>query len=100
MTPRAARVRPELWEDLLAAIDFYNAARPGLGEEFAEDVRANVRRVAENPESYPVIRRPFRRMLLRRFGQLIVYAVDPDHLYFLGIIHGARDFARWLKARA
>lgn len=97
---RHIRVRPEFWEDLHEAIDFYNSKSPGLGEEYAQEVVVHVRRAAESPEAYPVIRKPFRRVLLRRFGQLIIYAAEDDRLFFIGIVHGARHFGRWLKSRS
>lgn len=96
---RHTRVRPEFWEDLIGAIDFYNSKSQGLGEEFAQEVVVHVRRAADSPEAYPIIRKPYRRVLLRRFGQLIIYAAEEERLFFLGIVHGARHFGRWLKAR-
>jgi hypothetical protein len=55
---RHTRVRPEFWDDLLAASEYYNSKIPGLGDEFADDVVIHVRRAAEAPEAFPVFASP------------------------------------------
>ena len=49
------RVRPEAAQDLEDAAAWYEEQSRGLGQEFLDEVRRALERVAEHPELYPSI---------------------------------------------
>jgi len=49
------------------AIDYYEAAEPGLGYDFALEVYATVQRIIDFPNAWPIVEGDIRRSLVRRF---------------------------------
>lgn len=59
--------RPEAEADLLAARDWYEWQRSGLGEEFADAVETMLARIEAMPELYAIALQAVRRGRLRDF---------------------------------
>ena len=60
--------------DLEEASGWYDLQRMGLGAEFLDAVTELIRRLAENPASYPVVNKETRRAVLRRFPYLFLHS--------------------------
>jgi plasmid stabilization system protein ParE len=87
---------PPATKDLNDAGDWYDAQRPGLGAEFLAAVEVSLRRIAELPQSFPVVRREARKALLaRRFPYFILFVEASDRVLILGVFHTARDPNVW-----
>lgn len=72
-------VRPAAAADIDEAYQWYEAQRPGLGEEFLLALNATRDRVVEQPEAYPVLLRATRRALIpRRFPYGLFYRIYGD----------------------
>jgi plasmid stabilization system protein ParE len=67
------RFSPEARVDLLAAADFYETRRAGLGSEFAAEVESALARVLEAPRRWPEIEHGIRRYRLDRFPYAVIY---------------------------
>lgn len=85
---------PRVEEDMLLAAAWYEARRPGLGDEFVEEVISVWRSLAENP-LLGARKHPSRNLRWRyptRFPYRIVYEVnEADHLVIvLAVLHAAR----------
>jgi hypothetical protein len=52
---------PEAEAEFLAAIDYYQAADPGLGADFAAEVHETVQNILAYPAAWPVLRGDVRR---------------------------------------
>jgi len=52
---------PESDQDEAAAYDWYEARRPGLGEDFLSCVDACIQAIGRNPEMYAVVHETYRR---------------------------------------
>lgn len=89
------RVRREATQDLEEAAAWYEAQRAGLGQEFLDEVRRSLRRVAEHPDLYPPMHRGTRRVFTRRFPFGVFYRVEADLIIVVAIMHGSRDPRRW-----
>ena len=68
---------PEVEEDLAAAYDWYESQRLGLGEDFSARVDACPRTVVRMPEAKPFIEGRYRRALVRRFPDAVIYEYEP-----------------------
>ena len=89
-------VRPAAEADLLAAKQWYEERRPGLGAELLEAVDRAMNELEERAEKYPVYYRQFRRVLLRRFPYKVFYLVESERVIVLRILHAKRDHRRQL----
>lgn len=82
-------------QEFAEAVDYYNAQRPGLGFEFAAEVRAALNRISSFPEAWPPYSARSRRCLVCRFPYGILYQVRPDGVLVLAIMHLQRDPRHW-----
>ena len=92
-------IRPEAENDLLAARDWYDQQRSGLGDEFSAKVAVNLERLAELPQLCQVVWEDVRASRLRRFPYVVYYRVLSDRIEVLAVLHGRRDSSAW-KARS
>jgi plasmid stabilization system protein ParE len=90
--------RPEAEDELIEAIDWYEARSPGLGAELLRCVDACVERIIRQPESYPIVHRGTRMGIVRRFPYLVLYRISDEVISIIAVFHTKRDPKIW-KAR-
>jgi toxin ParE1/3/4 len=88
-------VRPDAQADALAARDWYEGQRAGLGDVFAQAVDQLLTRIGEMPELFAVVLRNVRRGKLRRFPYVVYYRVLADRVEVIAIMHGSRSPHEW-----
>lgn len=99
MTARV-RLTPEAEADITEAYDWYEEARPGLGDRFLDAVSEGFDYVAEWPEASPGVHGAVRRALLHRFPYGLIYVVEGEEVVVLGCFHARRDPTVWeLRAK-
>ena len=91
--------RPEAETDIEEAAIWYEKQRPGLGDEFLDEVRSLCNAISENPAIYPVVHRRARRALIRRFPFGVYFRVEDDQVIVFAVIHGSRHPRRWRQRR-
>jgi len=89
------RVRPAAAADIEDAYRWYEARRPGLGEEFLQSVGSILEVIARQPKRFPVVHRDLRRALLQRFPYGIFFRIRGDHPMVVACFHASRDPRRW-----
>jgi len=78
--------------ELVEAIAWYENGQPGLGREFALEVKAALGRAQANPELFRKVRGRARKIQLRRFTKYSIYfAVKDNSFAVLSVFHGARN---------
>jgi toxin ParE1/3/4 len=89
--------RPEVVTDVLEAVDWYEAKQPGLGEEFAEELRRSIRCLQVNPLLYHIrhTRYRVRWVLVHRFPYRIVFVVDGAVIIILAVTHAKQHERHW-----
>ena len=95
------RYHPEASKELDLAIDWYEAATPGLGPEFFDDVESAVREVRTRPAQWPLdpgvsSSLGVRRRLLRRFPYSLAWVVEPGMIVIVAVVHSRRLPGYWL----
>jgi hypothetical protein len=60
-------IAPEAAADIAEAYDWYEARRPGLGEDFMTSVDASMEAIRRTPAMCPLVAGDYRRFLVRRF---------------------------------
>lgn len=86
---------PEARVEFLAAIDFYEDREPGLGSDFAIEVRSIIENVFSFPRAWPILEDDIRRCQIRRFPYGIIYSQDEDVIFILAVMHLHRDPVYW-----
>ena len=86
---------PEAKAEFLSAIDYYNAAEPGLGLEFAGEIESAIALVEAFPLSWTEVDYGIRRCLVRRFPFALLYAVEKDLVMIYAVMHTHRDPDCW-----
>jgi len=74
------------------AVAWYEEQRPGLGREFATEVKVALDRAQARPEMFRRVRGRARKIRLPRFDKYSIYfAVKDDAFAVLSVFHGARN---------
>jgi plasmid stabilization system protein ParE len=88
-------IRSEAEVEIQEAYDWYEAQRPGLGDEFLAAVRQALAAVERSPRQYPIVRGKVRRALLSHFPYSVLYLAEPENTVVIACFHGKRDPRRW-----
>jgi plasmid stabilization system protein ParE len=78
---------PEAEAEFLDAIDYYEGRTPGLGYEFAIEVRSTIENILRLPKAWTILSGDIRRCLIRRFPYGIIYAQDGNSIFILAVMH-------------
>ncbi len=82
-------------EEFAEAVDYYNEQCPGLGYEFAAEVKRAFDRIKVFPEAWQYFSKRSRRCLLNRFPYGILYRVESEIVLVGAIMHLNRDPKNW-----
>lgn len=82
-------------EELKEAVRYYNRQRPGLGEEFVEEVRRTADRICQHPGAWTDLGDGVRRCRTNRFPYGLVYIVEGDEILIVAVMHLPRDPGYW-----
>ena len=88
---------PQAEEEMLEAAAFYESKLPGLGSAFLAEVQRLIEVVLDQPQIGQEIAPPLRRVLLRRFPFLLIYAPHADEIVIVAVAHQRRRPAYWKK---
>ena len=73
--------------ELESAVYWYDEQLNGLGNRFAAEIHATVRRIVLFPQANTEIDSGIRRALVRTFPYGIIYAARPDLIEIIAIAH-------------
>ncbi len=88
-------LRPEVEDDLLEAVTWYEQQRVGLGSDFLDAVAITLSRISASVSAYPIVYKSTRRALLPRFPFGIFYHMDDRCVIVVAILHGSRHPQNW-----
>ena len=89
------RFRSEAASDVVLAREWYDAQRPGLGDEFVQGLEHVIELISDLPEAFPEIAVGLRRALLGRFPYAVYYRSDADLIDVIACLHTRRSPSRW-----
>lgn len=81
--------------ELREAAAWYGLQRPGLGVAFLGALEATLQDLRTRPESFGLVAAEVRRALLDRFPYGVFFAIEPESVVVLAILHTRRDPRRW-----
>ncbi len=89
------RFRPEAADELHEAVRYYNKERPGLGFEFAAELRNALNRIKRYPDSWPLISPNIRKCIVNKFPFAVLYYRGNELLLVVAIMHMKRKPGYW-----
>jgi len=89
------RFLAEAEAELGEAVACYDGLSPGLGAEFALEVRDGLGRIEQYPKAWQLLGRRARRYRLRRFPYGLVYAPLRSEIVVLAVMHLHRKPDYW-----
>jgi plasmid stabilization system protein ParE len=81
--------------ELEEATHYYDQQQPGLGDEFAEEVRRTLERIQQLPDAWTRLTEQVRRCRTNRFPYGVVYAVRGAEILVLAVMHLRRKPGFW-----
>ena len=82
-------------QEFVAAVNYYNEQCPGLGYEFAAEVKNTLNRILEFPEAWPKLSDRARRCITNKFPFGIIYQIRQDCILVVAIMHMKRNPVLW-----
>ncbi|PYV16043.1 MAG: type II toxin-antitoxin system RelE/ParE family toxin [Acidobacteria bacterium] len=81
--------------ELVEAVAYYNSQRPGLGSQFAEEVKRTIERILQFPEAWPLISARTRRCRANKFPYGIIYQMRGNVVLIVAVMHLHREPQTW-----
>jgi len=82
-------------EELHAAVKYYNKERPGLGFEFANEVKSTLSRIRLHPEVWAEIDEGIRKCIVKRFPYALLYLFDNSKIVIIAVMHMKKKPGYW-----
>jgi plasmid stabilization system protein ParE len=81
--------------DAAGAIAYYNSEEPGLGSEFAAEVRKTLERILQFPNAWTSVSKRVRRCQVNRFPYGVFYSLKNDVVVVIAVLHNHREPRTW-----
>jgi len=89
------KFKPEVYNDIKVAYDWYESQRMGLGEDFLLTLEESYAKITRSPKIYQLIYKTVRRKLLRRFPYGVFFVLKNDEIIVIAIMHTRRKPKEW-----
>src|SRR5262245_51876479 len=93
---KPVRLHSQAAAEIEAGIEYYNAARDGLGDEFRDAVQEAVELMRQQPRAFSPYRAGYRKLVLKRFPYSIFYYEYDDHVWIATVHHASRQPDTWM----
>ena len=81
--------------DVADAIAYYNSEDPGLGSQFAAEVRKTIERILQFPNAWTSLSKRVRRCQVNRFPYAVFYSLKNDIVVVIAGLHNHREPRTW-----
>jgi len=95
---RHLRVLPEAEAELVAAAEWYEQRRAGLGAELIAAIDSALDQILDAPLACPVWRtdQPYRKLVVRRFPYVVFFVVSEGDVEVVAFAHAKRKPGYWI----
>ena len=90
-------VRSEAQIDVQEAFNYYEGKSQGLGFEFMRSLDATLHSIKRNPQSFQIIYKETRRVLLRKFPYSLFYLIEDTKIIVVAVLHQKRSEIDWIR---
>jgi plasmid stabilization system protein ParE len=88
-------IAPAAEREVKAAARWYEEQATGLGQAFVNSVIFAFDAIENSPETFPLLREPYRRKLLDRFPYAVIYKPTASRIYVRAVAHCKRRPGYW-----
>jgi hypothetical protein len=88
---------PDAAQEARDAVDYYEAARAGLGDDFQLELDAALSRIQQNPQQYAAESGSIRICPLHRFPYSVYYEEFADRIWVAAVGHQSRRPGYWAR---
>jgi len=81
--------------DVADAIAYYNSEEPGLGSQFAAEVRKTIERILQFPNAWTSLSKRVRRCQVNRFPYAVFCSLKNDIVVVIVVLHNHREPRTW-----
>ncbi len=89
------KFKPEVYDDIKTAYDWYESQRTGLGEDFLLTLEESYSKITRTPKVYQRIYKIARRKLVHRFPYGVFFVLRDDDVIVIAIMHTRRKPSDW-----
>ncbi|MGC1275794.1 MAG: type II toxin-antitoxin system RelE/ParE family toxin [Planctomycetaceae bacterium] len=93
--PAELLILPEANGDLTRAVEWYEAQRRGLGDEFYANATSRFESILRNPDLFELFHGDVRRAAVGRFPYDILFRSSDDCVIIVCVVHHSRDEHVW-----
>jgi plasmid stabilization system protein ParE len=86
--------------DCREVVRWYRSKDRRAGDRLADGIERGLVKIAEGPESWPMLDDDFRFYKVRRYPVLIIYRLVDEIPYVVAIVHASQDDAAWRRREA
>lgn len=86
---------PLVAEDIRAAVEFYDRISVVLGNRLRASVRSRFSEIGNQPELFGRLHENLRLAKTTRFPYVILFSLQGDRIFVLGLFHAASDPRSW-----
>jgi toxin ParE1/3/4 len=86
---------PEAVEEFEQAVDYYTDISPHLAARFIQEIESRIELVKESPNRWKRVRFDVRTIYTHSFPYEVVYAIRPERILILAIMHQKRKPNYW-----
>jgi len=90
---------PDAAEEARDAVAYYEAKRPGLGDDFRAELEAALVLIQQSPQMYAIESGAVRLCPLHRFPFSIYYEELTDRIWIAAVAHQRRRPGYWARRR-
>ena len=87
--------KPEVYDDIKTAYDWYESQRVGLGEDFLLTLEESYAKIVRTPKLYQLIYKTVRRKLVRRFPYGVFFTLRDDKIIVIAVLHTKSNPVMW-----
>jgi plasmid stabilization system protein ParE len=90
-------VDPNVNLDIIASIEWYNKAQPGLGIKFYKQVQSVFKSIRKNPFAFALRYKTTRTAIVLNFPFMVHYFIDDTRntIVVTSVLHTSRDSKVW-----
>ena len=82
-------------DEIAEGMDYYNEQDPGLGYEFAVEIKMGMKRIKSFPEAWPLFQEKIRVSHVNRFPYGILYEVRQEGIIVFAVMHFKKNPEKW-----
>jgi plasmid stabilization system protein ParE len=91
------RLTREARLDLRQAYDYYEGEQSGLGRRFMRQIVPTVAAVSERPNSFPIVHRNVRRVIVHHFPYGVFFRPISDAMEVFAVVDLRRKASHWRR---